>query len=93
VECLDCTSTEIAEIFQRMKDNLADLPLPEGSASKADHFDYFSEILPDYDEDRVMISDVKKVIKWFKFLAERDMLESEAEDQTDEKEESKKEEK
>ena len=81
----DSDSTELTEVFSRMKDNLDDLPLPESSASKNDHFDYFSEILPDYDEDRVMISDVKKVIKWFKFLSERNLLEPE-EENTDEQE-------
>ena len=70
----DSDSTELKEIFKRMDDNLKDLPLPESNASKDQFFDYFSEILPDYDEDRVMISDVKKVIKWFKFLKDRDLL-------------------
>ena len=73
----DSDSTEISEIFKRMKDNLKDLPLPAATDDKQAHFDYFSEILPDYDEDRVMISDVKKVIKWFKFLSERDLLKEE----------------
>ena len=81
----DSDSTELKEIFERMKDNLKDLPLPESNASKDDYFNYFSEILPDYDEERVMISDVKKVIKWFKFLEERNLLEGEegSEDQKD----------
>lgn len=81
----DNDSTELKEIFERMKGNLKDLPLPESNASKDDYFNYFSEILPDYDEERVMISDVKKVIKWFKFLEERNLLEDEegSEDQKD----------
>ncbi|EZH71687.1 hypothetical protein ATO12_05855 [Aquimarina atlantica] len=29
---------------------------------------YFSEILPDYDEDRVYASDMKKVIQWYNIL-------------------------
>ena len=70
----DNDSTELKEIFQRIEDNLEDLPLPESNSSKEDFFNYFSEILPDYDEERVMISDVKKVIKWFKFLKERNLL-------------------
>ena len=70
----DNDSTELKEIFQRIESNLEDLPLPESNSSKEDFFNYFSEILPDYDEERVMISDVKKVIKWFKFLKERNLL-------------------
>ncbi|TPN84788.1 DUF5606 family protein [Aquimarina algicola] len=29
---------------------------------------YFSEILPDYDEDRVYVSDMKKVFQWYNIL-------------------------
>ena len=29
---------------------------------------YFREILPDYDEDRVYISDIKKVFQWYNAL-------------------------
>ncbi|MEL6123250.1 MAG: hypothetical protein AAFR14_05975, partial [Bacteroidota bacterium] len=40
-------------------------------SSSKELFDYFSLILPDYDRDQVLISDVKKVIKWYLFLEER----------------------
>lgn len=29
---------------------------------------YFSEILPDYDEERVYVSNIKKVIQWYNIL-------------------------
>ena len=29
---------------------------------------YFSEILPDYDEERVYTSNIKKVIQWYNLL-------------------------
>lgn len=35
---------------------------------------YFEEILPDYDKDRVYVSDIKKVILWYNTLQENDML-------------------
>lgn len=35
---------------------------------------YFEVILPDYDRDRVHIGDMKKVLKWFTFLHERQLL-------------------
>ena len=31
-------------------------------------FEYFKEILPDYDEDRVYLSDIKKVLNWYNML-------------------------
>ena len=31
---------------------------------------YFSEVLPDYDEDRVYASDMKKILQWYNLLIE-----------------------
>jgi len=42
---------------------------------------YFSEILPDYDEDRVYVSDMKKVIQWYNILQSKGITDfSEAEE-------------
>ncbi len=37
-------------------------------SSKNDLTNYFREILPNYDEERVYISDMKKVIQWYNTL-------------------------
>ncbi len=37
-------------------------------ASKDQLFDYFAEILPNFDRDRVHPSDVKKLIQWYNIL-------------------------
>tara|TARA_R110002049_G_scaffold309282_1_gene520057 strand:+ start:38902 stop:39333 length:432 start_codon:yes stop_codon:yes gene_type:complete len=36
--------------------------------------EYFFDVLPNYDEDRVYVSDIKKVVKWYNLLQEHDML-------------------
>ena len=36
--------------------------------------EYFFEVLPDYDEDRVYASDIKKIIQWYNLLQKNDML-------------------
>ncbi|WP_203258820.1 DUF5606 family protein [Hyunsoonleella ulvae] len=36
--------------------------------------EYFFDVLPDYDEDRVYASDIKKVIQWYNLLQKHDML-------------------
>jgi hypothetical protein len=36
--------------------------------------EYFFNVLPDYDEDRVYASDIKKVIQWYNTLQENEML-------------------
>ncbi len=40
--------------------------------------DYFLQILPDYDQDRVYPSDIKKVLNWYNTLQERGLVEKEA---------------
>lgn len=46
--------------------------------------DYFKQILPDFDEERVYTSDIKKVIQWYNLLQENDMLNFEEEAETKE---------
>ncbi len=36
--------------------------------------EYFGEILPSYDRDRVHIGDMKKVVKWYLFLRDHQLL-------------------
>ena len=38
--------------------------------------EFFFNILPDYDEDRVYVSDIKKVIQWYNLLQTHDLLDS-----------------
>ncbi|MDH7911171.1 DUF5606 domain-containing protein [Winogradskyella sp. SYSU M77433] len=45
--------------------------------------EFFFEVLPEYDEDRVYASDIKKVIQWYNILQKNDLLASlEAEEET-----------
>jgi len=36
---------------------------------------YFREVLPDYDDERVYISDIKKVLTWYNLLHQLELLE------------------
>jgi len=45
---------------------------PKDSKDKLE--EYFFGILPEYDEDRVYVSDIKKVIQWYNILQQHDML-------------------
>lgn len=36
--------------------------------------EYFTEILPNYDKDRVYMSDIKKVILWYNILQKADII-------------------
>lgn len=67
-------SIELGKVFDKIQENLEQHPLVESNASSDDLRAYFTAVLPEHDEDRVKISDIKKVIKWFQYLKERDLL-------------------
>ncbi len=44
-------------------------------ASSEELKDYFSEVVPEYDEDQVYVSHIKKIISWYNALQRNDLLE------------------
>jgi len=48
--------------------------------------EYFFDVLPDYDEDRVYPSDIKKVIRWYNLLQKNNLLDLLDEEKSDEEE-------
>ena len=52
-------------------------------SSKAELENYFSEVLPDYDVDRVYISDIKKIIQWYNLLTKNGFTDFSKEEKTD----------
>ena len=67
---------ELKVIFQKIKDTKADNPPCESDASAETVRSYFGTLLPNYDKDKVLIGDMKKVVKWFNFLEARGFLDS-----------------
>jgi len=53
--------------------------------------DLLKSVLPDYDEDRVYASDIKKLINWYNLLVEKDLID--LEEETEENKETSEEEK
>jgi hypothetical protein len=56
-------------------------------ASKDDLEAYFFSVLPDYDEDRVYPSDIKKIISWYNLLHQHKLLDFKTEASISEEEE------
>lgn len=48
-------------------------------ASAEDLRDYFSDVLPEYDRERVHVSDIKKLIQWYDILVNSGITEFEKE--------------
>ncbi|QRM89687.1 hypothetical protein FG167_10780 [Lacinutrix sp. WUR7] len=49
--------------------------------------EYFFEVLPDYDEDRVYASDIKKIIQWYNLLEKHNMLDFDKKEASSDEEE------
>ncbi len=74
-------SSPLSEVFKTMLDKYAEMaPV---SVKSENHIieQYFENILPDYDEDKVSLKDMKKVIKWFTLLKEKGLLAAESEEE------------
>jgi len=81
----------LREVFQKIKEK------EEGGKTSIGHKEekikleeYFFDVLPNYDEDRVYASDIKKIIQWYNILHDKgitDFSESDDEDATSSEEE------
>ena len=62
-------------VLEIMHDKATDeLEVISPKASKDELKTYFSDILPNYDAERVYVSDIKKIIQWYKLLKDNKKL-------------------
>ncbi len=71
-------NVRLHEVFQKMKENDSTSRPDPKSASSNDIKGYFKGIFPEFDEERVYVSDMKKMLKWYDILKENDLLNFEA---------------
>lgn len=77
---------ELKEVFRSMLEKVeTNPPVTHNSEPKA-LIEYFRSVMPTYDEDRVSVGDIKKVVKWFNYLNEKELLSLEDEEEDEEKE-------
>ncbi len=78
---------KLADVFKNISDKENGGAAISHKVSAKELKAYFSEILPDYDQDRVYVSDMKKVIMWYNLLQEKELLNFDTtEEKTEEKE-------
>ena len=58
----------LAEVFQKIAEKENGGAAISHKSSKIELEEYFFGVLPDYDEDRVYASDIKKVVQWYNLL-------------------------
>ncbi|WP_256009013.1 DUF5606 family protein [Desertivirga xinjiangensis] len=67
---------KLVDIFAKMKDSAS---VPDPKADGKVLRDFFREIAPDHDEEKVYASDMKKIITWYNIIKELPLFTEEAE--------------
>lgn len=67
-------TVELKTVLQNMWDKKEDVPVISANASGEDIRNYFEQILPEHHRDKVLVSDIKKIIKWYQFLMEHQLI-------------------
>eukprot|EP01092_Planopodium_desertum_P001213 TRINITY_DN1178_c0_g2_i1.p1 TRINITY_DN1178_c0_g2~~TRINITY_DN1178_c0_g2_i1.p1 ORF type:complete len:150 (+),score=33.00 TRINITY_DN1178_c0_g2_i1:302-751(+) len=66
----------LREVFQKIKEKEdGNKTSISHKAEKIELEEYFFEVLPNYDEDRVYASDIKKIIQWYNILVDNNITE------------------
>ncbi|MFK7900166.1 MAG: DUF5606 domain-containing protein [Cyclobacteriaceae bacterium] len=76
----------LAEVMQKIKKSATPLKVTSKSES-ADLMDFLKSVVPDFDEDRVYTSDIKKLVSWFSIIEQHapELLEEEKKEEEKEK--------
>lgn len=65
----------LREVFKKIMDKEKGKPTSITHKDSNDVLEeYFFDVLPDYDEDRVYISDIKKIVQWYNLLQSQSLL-------------------
>ena len=66
----DDKEVSLASVFESIKQNYdaATVDLSPKKASQDDIIAFFTKVLPNYDTDRVRVSDMRKVLSWYNIL-------------------------
>jgi hypothetical protein len=67
----------LAEVMRNIAKKENNGPALSHKEDNAKLIAYFKEVLPDYDEDRVYPSDIKKVLNWYNVLQSKGLVSSE----------------
>ena len=70
----DGDTVELKTVFRNMLQQKADNPPVSPAAETETLKEYFADVLPNYDREKVHLGDMKKIVKWFHFLDERGYL-------------------
>lgn len=86
----ETSEVALKEVFQKIteKENGGEIAKID---SNQGFKDYLEEVLPEYDKDRVYVSDIKKIVQWYNLLQKNELLNFDEEEGEEENKEAEKE--
>lgn len=73
----------LGEVFQKIFDHLSGASALSHKSSKDELEAFFFDVLPEYDEDRVYASDIKKVVQWYNLLIGKGVTDFSTQDESE----------
>lgn len=68
-------NVRLHEVFQKMQEHEEKIPLVDAKSNDNNAIkNYFTSIFPEFDQERVYVSDMKKMLKWYDVLKANDLL-------------------
>ena len=64
----------LKEVFKSFHEKLAGKPAIDPKSDNKTLKNFFLEMVPEFDQDRVYVSDIKKMISWYNSLVRQDLL-------------------
>jgi hypothetical protein len=77
-------TVELLDVMLKAYEQKTSNPTVDAKSDNAALSAYFEKVLPEYDREKVHISDIKKFIKWFQILDEKGILATEVEEKANE---------
>jgi hypothetical protein len=77
-------TVELLDVLLKAYEQKTSNPTVDAKSDNAALSAYFEKVLPEYDREKVHISDIKKFIKWFQILDEKGILATEVEEKANE---------
>ena len=65
---------KLFEVFEKIATKENNGPALDHKATNNDLMAYFGEVIPDFDRDRVYVSDIKKVLNWYNILQQANYI-------------------
>jgi hypothetical protein len=64
----------LKEVFSRIHTQVDTFPIPHHDAPSTVLRAYFSSVIPEHDEYQVRIADIKKIVKWYHYMVEKNII-------------------